>query len=55
MFGDNSQAPSLFLGSTVTEMNVQDCGISKAAKHTLMLPSKIDQLKSSQPTVYSMT
>lgn len=48
MFGDNSQVPSLFLGSTVKEMNVQDCGISKAATDKLMLPSKIDQLKTSQ-------
>ncbi len=27
------------------EWNAQDCGISKAAKDTSMLPSKIDQMK----------
>ncbi|ROJ30524.1 Gastrula zinc finger protein XlCGF8.2DB [Anabarilius grahami] len=31
--------------STVTERKAQDCGISKAAKDTSMLPSKIDQMK----------
>ncbi len=35
----NFQTPSLFFGSTVTEWNAQDCGISKAAKDTSM-PSK---------------
>ncbi len=41
----NFQTPSLFFSSTVTEWNAQDCGISKAAKDTSMLPSKIDQMK----------
>ncbi len=31
--------------STVTEWNAQDCGISKAAQDTSMLPSKFDQKK----------
>ncbi len=34
----------------VTEWNAQDCGISKAAKDTSMLPSKIDQTKASHET-----
>ncbi len=42
--------PSLFFSSTITEWNVQDCGISKAAKDTSMLPSKIDQMKVSHET-----
>lgn len=29
----------------MTEWNAQDCGISKAAKDTSMLPSKFDQKK----------
>ncbi len=33
------QTLSLFFSSTVTEWNAQDCGISKAAKDTSMLPS----------------
>ncbi len=41
----NFQMPSLFFSSTVTEWDAQDCGISKAAKDTSMLPSKIDQMK----------
>ncbi len=41
----NFQTPSLFFSSTGTEWNAQDCGISKAAKDTSMLPSKIDQMK----------
>ncbi len=32
------------------EWNAQDCGISKAAKDTSMLPSKIDQMKVSHET-----
>ncbi len=32
------------------EWNAQDCGISKAAKDTSMLPSKIDQMKASHET-----
>ncbi len=32
------------------ECNAQDCGISKAAKDTSILPSKIDQMKVSQET-----
>ncbi|ROL47043.1 hypothetical protein DPX16_20695 [Anabarilius grahami] len=36
--------------STVTEWKAQDCGISKAAKDTSMLPSKIDQMKVSHET-----
>ncbi len=43
----NSQTPSLFFILTITEWNAQDCGISKAAKDTSMLPSKIDQMKAS--------
>jgi len=46
----NFQVPSLFLSSTVTEWKAQDCGISKAARDTSMLPSKIDQMKASQET-----
>ncbi len=46
----NFQMPSLFFSSTVTEWNAQDCGISKAAKDTSMLPSKIDQMKASHET-----
>ena len=46
----NFQTPSLFFGLTVTEWNAQDCGISKAAKDTSMLPSKIGQMKASQET-----
>ncbi len=46
----NFQTPSLFFSSTVTEWNAQDCGISKAAKDTSMLPSKIDQMKVSHET-----
>ncbi len=38
-------------GSTAMELNAQDCGISKAAKDTSMLPSKIDHIKASQETV----
>ncbi len=34
----------------MTEWNAQDCGISKAAKDTSMLPSKIDQMKVSYET-----
>ncbi len=41
---------SLFFSSTVTEWNAEDCGISKAAKDTSMLPSKIDQMKASHET-----
>ncbi len=44
------QTPSLFFSSTVTEWNALDCGISKAAKDTSMLPSKIDQMKVSHET-----
>jgi len=36
--------------STVTEWKAQDCGISKAANDSSMLPSKIDQMKVSQET-----
>ncbi len=43
----NFQTPSLLFSSTVTEWNAEDCGISKAAKDTSMLPSKIDQMKAS--------
>ncbi len=32
------------------EWNAQDCGISKAAKDTSMLPSKIDPMKVSHET-----
>ncbi len=46
----NFQTPSLFFSSTVTEWNAEDCGISKAAKDTSMLPSKIDQMKASHET-----
>ncbi len=46
----NFQTPSLFFSSTGTEWNAQDCGISKAAKDTSMLPSKIDQMKASHET-----
>ncbi len=46
----NFQTPSLFFSSTVMEWNAQDCGISKAAKDTSMLPSKIDQKKVSHET-----
>ncbi len=46
----NFQTPSLFFSLTVTEWNTQDCGISKAAKDTSMLPSKIDQMKVSHET-----
>ncbi len=46
----NFQTPSLFFSSTVTEWNAQDCGISKAAKDTSTLPSKIDQMKVSHET-----
>ncbi len=43
------QMPSLFFfSSTGTECNAQDCGISKAAKDTSMLPSKIVQMKVSE-------
>uniref|UniRef100_A0A8C2CYQ9 Ig-like domain-containing protein n=1 Tax=Cyprinus carpio TaxID=7962 RepID=A0A8C2CYQ9_CYPCA len=35
---------------TVSEWNAQDCGISKAAKDTSILPSKIVQMKASQET-----
>ncbi len=41
----NFQTPSLFFSSTIMEWCAQDCGISKAAKDTSMLPSKIDQMK----------
>ncbi len=37
----NFQTLSLFFSSTVTEWNAQDCGISKAAKDTSMLPSNL--------------
>ncbi len=37
-----------FFSSTGTECNAQDCGISKAAKDTSMLPSKIVQMKVSE-------
>ncbi len=46
----NFQTPSLFFSSTVKEWNAQDCGISKAAKDTSMLPSKINQKKVSHET-----
>ncbi len=46
----NFQTPSLFFSSTVTEWNAKDCGISKAAKDTSMLPSKIYQMKVSHET-----
>ncbi len=46
----NFQTPTLYLSSTVTEWNAQDCGISKAAKDTSTLPSKIDQMKVSHET-----
>ncbi len=46
----NFQTPSLFFSSTFTEWNAEDCGISKAAKDTSMLPSKIDQMKASHET-----
>ncbi len=46
----NFQMPSLFFNSTVMEWDAQDCGISKAAKYTSMLPSKIDQKKVSHET-----
>ncbi len=46
----NFQAPSLFFSSTVTGWNAEDCGISKAAKDTSTLPSKIDQMKASHET-----
>ncbi len=46
----NFQTPFLFFSSTGTEWNAQDCGISKAAKDTSMLPSKIDQMKASHET-----
>ncbi len=46
----NFQTPSLFFSSTITEWNAEDCGISKAAKDTSMLPSKIDQMKASHET-----
>ncbi len=46
----NFQTPSLFFSPTGTEWNAQDCGISKAAKDTSMLPSKIDQMKVSNET-----
>ncbi len=46
----NFQMPSLFFNSTVMEWDAQDCGISKAAKDTSMLPSKIDQKKVSHET-----
>ncbi|KAF4117899.1 hypothetical protein G5714_002452 [Onychostoma macrolepis] len=39
----NFQTPSLFFSSTDKEWNAQDCGISKVAKDTSMLPSKFDQ------------
>ncbi len=41
----NVEMPSLFFSSTVKEWSAQDCGISKAAKDTSMLPSKFDQKK----------
>ncbi len=41
----NFQTPSLFLCSTITAWNAQDCAISKAAKDTSMLPSGFDQKK----------
>ncbi len=41
----NFEMPSLFFSSTVKEWSAQDCGISKAAKDTSMLPSKFDQKK----------
>ncbi len=47
----NFQTPSLTFSSTVTEWNAQDCGISKTAKDTSMLPSKINQMKVSHETV----
>ncbi len=34
-----------FFSSTITELNAQDCGISKAGKDTSMLPSKFYQKK----------
>ncbi len=46
----NFQTPSLIFSSAVTEWNAQDCGISKAAKDTSMLPSKINQMKVSRET-----
>ncbi len=47
----NFQTPPLFFfSSTVMEWNAQDCGISKAAKDTSMLPSKIVQMKVSHET-----
>ncbi len=46
----NFQTPSLFFSSTIKEWNAQDCGISKAAKDTSMLPSKIDQIRVSHET-----
>ncbi len=44
------QTPSLFFSSTVMERDAQDCGISKAAKDTSMLPLKSDQMKVSHET-----
>ncbi len=46
----NFQMPFLFFSSAGTEWNAQDCGISRAAKDTSMLPSKIDQMKVSHET-----
>ncbi len=45
-----SDAIFIFFSSTVKEWNARDCGISKAAKDTSMLLSKIDQIKVSHET-----
>ncbi len=45
-----SNAIFIFFAQTIMEWNAQDCGISKAAKDTSMLPSKIDQMKVSHET-----
>ncbi len=46
----NFQTPSLYFSLTVTEWNAQDCGISKPAKDTATLPSKINQMNASHET-----
>ncbi len=43
----NFQTPSLCFSSSVTEWNAGDCGISKTAKDTSILPSKVDPMKGS--------
>lgn len=46
----NLQMAFLLFSSAATESNEQDCGISKVAKDTSLLPSKIDPIKASQET-----